>query len=207
MEICFVTSNDGKLKEARALLGSKLAAVEIDIDEIQALDVRDVVKDKAMRSYAIVNKPIIVEDTGLYIKGLNGFPGALIKWALKTIGNDGLCGMLGRGNRKAYSETAICLYDGKKAEIFVGRTDGSISTSPKGKSSFGWDPIFIPEGGSQTYAEMGSAEKKQDIEQGESLQETEEAPLPCGLNLDDLMNRDKRKLNLLVSHLDKIRGN
>lgn len=159
MEFCFVTSSEGKLKEARELLGSRLAAVDIDIDEIQALDVRDVVKDKAMRGYAIVNKPIIVEDTGLYIKGLNGFPGALIKWTMMTIGNKGLCGMLGRGARKAYSETAVCLYDGKRAELFVGRTEGSISTSPKGKSSFGWDPIFIPEGRSQTYAEMGIAEK------------------------------------------------
>lgn len=159
MEFCFVTSNKGKLKEAREILGRKIVAAGIDVEEIQALDVRDVVKDKAIRSYDLMRRPVMVEDTGLYIKGLNGFPGALIKWALKTIGNKGLCEMLGSKNRSAYSETAICLYDGKNAKIFTGRANGSISKSPKGNSGFGWDPIFIPDGRKQTYAEMGSAEK------------------------------------------------
>jgi XTP/dITP diphosphohydrolase len=159
MEPCFVTSNEGKLKEVSEILGREIAAAGIDVEEIQSLDVCDVVRRKAIRSYDLVGKPVIVEDTGLYIKGLNGFPGALIKWALKTIGNKGLCEMLGSKDRKAYSETAVCIYDGKRVEIFTGRTDGRISKSPKGHSTFGWDPIFIPEGENLTYAEMGGIEK------------------------------------------------
>jgi XTP/dITP diphosphohydrolase len=158
-EIRFVTSNKGKLREAREILGREIAAIAIDVDEIQSLDVSKVVREKARRSYGLVKKPVLVEDTGLYIKALNGFPGALIKWALETIGNKGLCEMLGGKDRKAYSETAVCIYDGRRAKIFTGRTDGRVSKSPKGHSTFGWDPIFMPEGKNLTYAEMGGIEK------------------------------------------------
>lgn len=160
MEIVFVTSNQNKVREAEQILGMKLESISADVPEIQAIQVREVVEDKAKAAYEKIRRPLIVEDTGLYIESLNGFPGALIKWFLKSVGNAGICNLLkGVSPRKAYAETCICFYDGKELKTFWGRIDGSITESPQGETRFGWDPIFIPEGYKKSFAELGAEEK------------------------------------------------
>ena len=89
--ITFITSNDNKAREVEAILGMKVEKVDIELPEIQALDVEDVVIDKAKGAYEAVKRVLVVEDTGLYISSLNGFPGALAKWVLKTLGRETLC--------------------------------------------------------------------------------------------------------------------
>ena len=114
------------------------------------------VEDKAKEAYKWVKKPVIVEDTGLYIYALNKFPGALIKWLLKSIGNKGICKILNSfNNRSAYAKTVICYYDGKHTRFFIGRINGRIAKKPSKGDKFGWDPIFIPEGYNKTFAELG----------------------------------------------------
>ncbi len=77
------------------------------------------------------------------------------------MGNEGICDLLRNyKDKSAIAEIAYCIYDGKTAKIFTGSTSGSISTEPKGKTTFGWDPIFIPKGYTQTWAEMGEIEKE-----------------------------------------------
>lgn len=159
MTIYFVTSNGNKFREAKSILHMNIKQLRIEIEEIQSLDVAEVVKDKAAKAYKSVKKPVIVEDTGLYITALNGFPGALIKWVLESIGNQGLCNMLKGKNRGAYAETVICLYNGKSAITFKGRINGTITKTPAGKTGFGWDRIFRPKGHSMTFAQMGPEEK------------------------------------------------
>jgi non-canonical purine NTP pyrophosphatase (RdgB/HAM1 family) len=160
MEFYFVTSNKNKLREAQKILNRRLKAINLEIPEMQAVDVVDVVQDKAKRAYEKVKKPLIVEDTGLYIKAWRGFPGALIKWLLWHRGNDGICKMLeNEADKSAYAQAAICLYDGKRYKNFIGRVDGSIVLRPRGKSDFGWDPIFKPNGHNKTFAEMSGKEK------------------------------------------------
>ena len=159
MELYFVTSNENKLKEARQILGIKIKQLRLDIKEIQSMNVSEVIENKAIKAYESVQKPVIVEDTGLYIKALNGFPGALIKWVLATVGNKGICHMVNGKNREAYAETAVCLFNGQKAILFTGRINGTITSTPIGKTGFGWDQVFRPKGHSLTFAQMGPEEK------------------------------------------------
>ncbi len=160
MGIYFITSNKGKLEEVRAITGMDIRSKSIEIAEIQDVSVENIVKDKAVKAYSKIHKPVIVEDTGLYIKALNGFPGALVKWLIGAIGPKGICRIVGRyKDRSAYGETCIAFYDGRKLATFSGRIDGTIARSPIGDNGFGWDPIFIPKGYNKTFAQMDSSEK------------------------------------------------
>jgi non-canonical purine NTP pyrophosphatase (RdgB/HAM1 family) len=162
MDIYFITSNKGKLEEVRAITGMDIRSKSIEIEEIQDVSVENVVKDKAVKAYSKIHKPVIVEDTGLYIKALNGFPGALVKWLVGAIGPKGICRIIGKyNNRSAYAETRIAFYDGKTLKTFSGRIYGRISGSPIGANGFGWDPIFIPSGQRKTFAQMGASEKNE----------------------------------------------
>lgn len=160
----FVTSNKNKLREFEEILGIKLDQIEIDLEEIQEIEVEKVVEHKALEAYEKVGKPIIVEDTGLYIEAWQGFPGALAKWVGKTIGFEDIPAMLILRtsdvlNMSAYAKTIVGYYDGNRLEFFEGKICGTISEKAKGDSGFGWDPIFIPEGHKKTFAEMTSDEK------------------------------------------------
>lgn len=159
MDLQFVTSNQSKIKEAENILKLKVNKVDIDIKEIQAIEVEEIVKDKANRAYNIVRKPVLVEDTGLYIESWNGFPGALIKWVLKTIGNQGLCKILKEYDRKTTAKTCVCIYNGKDFHVFTGEINGETTKEPRGKSGFGWDSVFQPDGLNKTFAEMSQEEK------------------------------------------------
>lgn len=160
MELLFVTSNANKLREASRILGRDLLRCDLEVREIQAIEVKDVVRGKAAEAYAMMKKPVLVEDTGLYIKKLNGFPGALVKWVLGSMGNEGICRLLKEGDdRGAYAETGLCVYDGKEFRTFFGRVDGTITESPRGATNFGWDPVFRPDGHDKTFAEMSADEK------------------------------------------------
>jgi XTP/dITP diphosphohydrolase len=160
MSIYFVTSNQNKVKEAESILKTKLNRVNLNIPEIQSLNVEEVVKDKAKRAYRKIKKPVLVEDTGFYIESLNNFPGALIKWVLGTIGNEGVCKLLkNEKNRKVVVKTCYCLYNGRNFHVFTGVLNGSLPQAPKGASNFGWDPVFVPIGHNKSFAEMTSDEK------------------------------------------------
>ena len=87
-----VSSNDGKVREIEAMLGSPVERVDLDIPEIQALDVEAVVRQKALVAYERVGRAVVVEDTGLALDALGGLPGALVRWFLETLGPGGICG-------------------------------------------------------------------------------------------------------------------
>lgn len=157
-DLFFVTSNDNKVREVEAILNMKIQKADIDLAEIQSLDVEDVVKDKAVRAYEKIKKPLFVEDTGIYIQSLNNFPGALAKWIGKSLGFGWLCKVI-EGDRRAQAKTCVCLYDGKDICVFSGAIDGEISREVRGENGFGWDKIFIPRGYDKTFAEMGTDEK------------------------------------------------
>jgi non-canonical purine NTP pyrophosphatase (RdgB/HAM1 family) len=155
----FVTGNQNKLKEFEAILGIKLNHSDLDLDEIQSVDVEEVAIHKAKQAYELLKGPVIVEDTGLYFEELNGLPGALVKFFVKKLTLNQICSLV-KENRKAVAITCIAYFDGKKVQIFKGETRGEISKEPKGTNGFGWDPIFIPEGYNQTFAEISSQEKE-----------------------------------------------
>ena len=158
MHLYFVTSNENKVKEAEAILKVKINKANLDIKEIQEIEVDEVVKDKAIKAYYNIKKPVFVEDTGFYIEAWKGFPGALIKWVLKTLGNEGICKLL-KNDRSVVVKTSVSIYNGKECKNFTGKIKGSIPNYPKGTSGFGWDPIFQPDKYNKTFAEMTQDEK------------------------------------------------
>jgi non-canonical purine NTP pyrophosphatase (RdgB/HAM1 family) len=157
----FVTQSSEKLKEAERILGTRLNRSNIELPEIQAVEVEDVVVDKVIKAYEFIRKPVIVEDTGLFIDAWNGLPGALIKWYLQRAGTENICKMMqGFSNKKATAKTIVATYDGiEEPHIFSGETKGKISMTPVGNQGFGWDSIFIPDGAIITFAEMLPEEK------------------------------------------------
>jgi non-canonical purine NTP pyrophosphatase (RdgB/HAM1 family) len=155
----FVTSNHQKLKEFESILGIKLNHSDIDLDEIQSVEVEEVAVHKAKQAYELLKEPVIVEDTGLYFEELNGLPGALIKFFVKKLTLNQICSLI-KENRKAMAITCIVFFDGQELKTFKGETKGEIASEPRGVNGFGWDPIFIPEGYSQTFAEITSEEKE-----------------------------------------------
>ena len=156
----FVSSNAGKAREVAAILGFELERLEADVPEIQALDVSDVVREKALAAHALADRPVLVEDTGLYITALSGLPGALVKWFLATVGPAGICAMLpDDAPRAAVARTAVALHDGSDVTVLTGEVTGQIVSSPRGTLGFGWDSIFLPDGASGTFAEISQDEK------------------------------------------------
>lgn len=160
MDLFFVTGNENKLREASQILGFEVKGVNIDLPEEQEIEVDKIIESKAKAAYEKTKQSVIVEDTGLYFEAMKGFPGALIKWVLKSVGNEGAVKMLdGHENRKAYAKTSIGYFDGNNFKVFSGIIKGEISSKPKGENGFGWDMIFIPENHKKTFAEMTDEEK------------------------------------------------
>jgi XTP/dITP diphosphohydrolase len=161
MKAVFVTSNRNKLLEARRILGIELQSAELDLQEIQALDVAGVAAAKALAAReALVSSPhpVLVEDSGLVIEAWRGLPGAFTRWFLASVGNEGLLRMLPPDedrSARAVCVVAVAYPDGGPARTFRGEVRGEISRGVRGEGGFGWDPIFVPEGSSLTYAEMG----------------------------------------------------
>jgi XTP/dITP diphosphohydrolase len=164
----FATGNLNKLREFEGILGRKLDHVDLDLDEIQSVDVEDVARHKALQAYATTKEPVIVEDTGLYFDGLNGLPGALVKFFIKKLDLKRVCDLIG-DNRGAVAKTCIVYHDGKEVRLFTGQTRGSIVSEPRGGKGFGWDPIFVPEGYDKTFAELSNEEKQSKFMRREAL--------------------------------------
>ncbi len=154
----FITGNKGKLAEVQSILG-KVEALDIDLPEIQELDAHKIIQAKLEEAQKHQAGEFIVEDTSLYFEAMDGLPGPLIKWFMKTVGNDGLYKISEAfGNFNAEAKTIIGYSDADgKVEFFEGSIKGAI-VSPRGEG-FGWDPIFQPEGYSKTFGELSAEEK------------------------------------------------
>jgi XTP/dITP diphosphohydrolase len=155
----FVTSNENKRREAAGILGVELRSESPEVPEIQALDLREVAAEKARearRALGSPDAPVLVEDSGLVVEAWEGLPGAFTKWFMNTVGNEGICGMLRDGlPRDARAVCVVAVADGEGVEVFPGEVRGSLAYSPRGEGGFGWDAIFVPEGDTRTYSEMG----------------------------------------------------
>ncbi|MCK9368634.1 RdgB/HAM1 family non-canonical purine NTP pyrophosphatase [Candidatus Dojkabacteria bacterium] len=159
--IYFGTTSEGKLSEARSIFKCEIIGTPLKIDEIQSLDVVDVATKKARGYFKELNKPVFIEDVGLFFEELNGLPGAYINDFYDALGNQGLIDLLkGRKNRKALAKTVIVFIDESGIEhVFEGEISGRISENILGEKGWGWDPIFIPDGSDKTFAQMPLQEK------------------------------------------------
>ena len=151
------------MEEFRRLLpGYKIIGEKLDIEEIQSLDPYKVVSHKAIEAYKANNyNPILVEETSLACRGLNGRPGTYIKdfcediEMRRMIAENWLCGR----DRAALAKVLIAVFDGNEVHIREGNTAGTIAETLRGSDGFGWDDIFIPAGQDQTFAEMARRRK------------------------------------------------
>ena len=155
-----VTGNPGKIAEARTALGADLEAVEIDLPEIQSLDYREVLRFKAEEAWRRLGRPLVVEEAGLDLAALNGFPGPLVKWMLGAVGAEGIARTaVALGDVRAAARCFLLHKDGDREIVAEGRTEGTLVFPGRGSQGFGWDPVFLPEGSNRTFAELTGAEK------------------------------------------------
>ncbi|NOZ89276.1 MAG: RdgB/HAM1 family non-canonical purine NTP pyrophosphatase, partial [Crenarchaeota archaeon] len=114
----------------------------------------------AAAAYALTGTPVAVEDAGLFVDALSGFPGPYSSYVYKTIGVHGILRLLeGEENRAARFVSVIAYAGPWGVQLFRGEVKGSIAAEPRGSGGFGFDPIFIPEGADKTFAEMNIEEK------------------------------------------------
>jgi non-canonical purine NTP pyrophosphatase (RdgB/HAM1 family) len=161
MTLYFITGNKHKFQEVKEILPN-VEQLDIDLPEIQEIDAKQVIKAKLLEALKHKQAECIVEDTSLYFNCLQGLPGPLIKWFMKTLGNQGLYTITEKlNNNKAEAKTIIG-YAKSPTEIyfFEGTIKGKI-ISPIGKEGFGWDPIFQPEGISKSFSELTTQEKNE----------------------------------------------
>jgi non-canonical purine NTP pyrophosphatase (RdgB/HAM1 family) len=156
-----VTGNPGKLAEARRLVGPALQAVEMDLPEIQSLDLLEVLRHKGEEAWRRLQRPLVVEEAGLELAALNGFPGPLVKWMLEAAGAEALA-RIGHalGNPRAVARAALYFRDAERTLIAEGATAGTLVLPARGPHGFGWDPVFVPdESPHRTCGELTAAEK------------------------------------------------
>ena len=154
--ITYVTGNWAKIasaKQALEPLGVQVDNVKLETPEIQSDDVVDVAKFSAKWAANELNKPVIKNDTGFFVKSLNNFPGAYMHYVDDTLGIDRFLKLMeGIEDRSAYfKETIAYCEPGGEPVIFEGITKGTIAKEAAGE--YGWgiiDHIFIPEGENKT---------------------------------------------------------
>lgn len=167
-KIVFVTSNGGKLREARGVLaplGIAVTGCALHLEEPQSDDVRAIVLSKARQALRVVRAPLVVEDTGIFFEAYRNFPGAYARPFVTGVGLDGVLRLLHgkKVSRKAFFQSVVGFAaPGVAPRIFVGRCYGKIAGKRVGKAHHArlpYDEIFVPNGCSKTFAEMTVAQK------------------------------------------------
>lgn len=165
MKLYFLTENENKAQETEAFFAQpdikeaheiEFCWVKQDVQEILHPDLNKVVRKKALEAYRYLNRPCLVEQSGLFFEGLPELPGPLGKIIWNAIGAR-MCDFLRKGDtRSAIARATIGYCDGKQIKLFEGNTPGEITEEALGDyNTSNWDPIFIPDGDKLTYAQMG----------------------------------------------------
>jgi XTP/dITP diphosphohydrolase len=172
------TGNRNKFLEAKVILAEfhiNLIQAELEKVEVQADDLEEVARFSAEAAARQIGGLLIVEDAGLFIQHLNGFPGPYSSYVLRKIGLEGILKLMeGVQDRAAYFKSAVafCEAAGSPAMVFTGIVRGTISMERRGEGGFGYDPIFIPsEGDGRAFAEMNLQEKGLLSHRGRALRE------------------------------------
>ena len=163
--IFFVTNNIHKFNEARKLLaqyGIAVAMLRMKPPEIQDDSIENIAKASALESSNKTHLPVMVEDAGLFIDALKGFPGPYSKYVYRTIGKEGILKLLKDcDNREARFKSVVAFCSSELGiKCFRGVVEGKISRDIRGESGFGFDPIFEPnEFSGRTFGELSIEEK------------------------------------------------
>ncbi len=170
-KLVFATNNRHKLDEVGEVLKGHLEI--LSLKEIDCFDdipeTADTLEGNALlKAEHIYNKygyDCFADDTGLEVEALNGRPGV---YSARYAGEDQnserniarlLEELKDKENRKARFRTVVALIEEGKVSYFEGKIEGRIIDTPRGTTGFGYDPVFVPDGYSQTFAELGSGVK------------------------------------------------
>lgn len=184
MEVIFATQNPNKVKEIQGQLSKSIQVKSLlDLNYTEELEeTQETLQGNALQKarfvHAKFSKACFADDTGLEVEALNGEPGVYSaryggeeKLAEKNIGLL-LKNLDGKTNRTAQFRTVIAYIDGEGKEfLFEGICRGEIIADRRGKKGFGYDPVFIPEGYSSTFAEMNLALKAKISHRGLAVQQ------------------------------------
>jgi len=163
----FVTGNMQKFREASAVLSEfniSIAMLNLEATEIQSDSIDEIAKASALEAGKKSNMPVFVEDAGLFINALNGFPGPYSSYIYRTLGCPGILKLMKEvAKRDAYFYSSVAFCDSGKSyslKCFSHKVDGNITLKERGIQGFGFDPIFEPSSEpSRTFAEMTQYEK------------------------------------------------
>lgn len=171
MKLCFATNNTHKVKEIQALLGNSfnlLSLADIGCAEELAED-QDTLEGNSLQKAQYVfdnyNVACFADDTGLEVEALNGEPGVYsARYAGAQRNSDDniellLLNLRGKENLKARFRTVVTLITEKGTHQFEGILNGAITFEPRGTQGFGYDPVFVAEGYTQTLAQLELSEK------------------------------------------------
>jgi XTP/dITP diphosphohydrolase len=163
----FVTQNPHKYQEARRVLdpfGIKIRTLDSPKTEIQSTNLGEIAKFAAEEAAKKHNRTVVIEDSGLFVNALNGFPGPYSSYVHATIGIEGLLRLMRRPRRReAYFQASLALASPRDSCVeFSGKVYGTISHKSAGTGGFGFDPIFIPKGARKTFAQGGKEFKDKD---------------------------------------------
>ncbi len=173
--VSFVTSNEGKVKEAREYLSGieMVEQVSYDYTEIQSDSLAEIAATGALEAYEAVGGEtagdgVLVDDAGLFVDALGGFPGPYSAYVEETVGVDRVWKLPAtEDNRRAHFRTVLAYADETGVETFEGSVAGTL-VAPRGEGGFGYDPIFEYNG--QTMAEMSTDEKNAISHRGRALE-------------------------------------
>ena len=170
--IKFVSSNKHKYEEMDEILRANAIEsswLNMKYEEIQEDSIEKISWESCNRLISKIGSNFFIEDSGIIIEALNGFPGPYSSYVQRTIGNEGILRLLEGKERSATFVTVISYWDGQQILQFEGKTEGTIATSIFHGRDFGYDPIFIPEGKTKTASLLSIEEKNQVSQRGKAM--------------------------------------
>jgi len=151
--------------------GYELEHIKTAYPEIQAESLEITIIPGLQWVISKYNRPVMIDDSGLFIDALKGFPGVYSSYVFKTVGNDGILNLMkGLKDRKARFECCIgFMRPGAEPFIAKGVAPGTISSKKMGAGGFGYDPIFVPDGFDRTYAQFEIKDKNKISHRGRAI--------------------------------------
>ena len=181
MDIVFATHNRHKSEEACQILGPRWTLRNLhDLGQTEEIpETADTLKGNALQKaqyvYDKYHLSCFADDTGLEVEALGGQPGV---YSARYAGEhctfaDNVRKLLhemeGKSNRRACFKTVVALILDGETHFFEGRVDGTIIESPRGEEGFGYDPVFVPDGFTETFAEMSAEQKNKISHRGRAM--------------------------------------
>ncbi|MBI2143528.1 non-canonical purine NTP pyrophosphatase [Candidatus Woesearchaeota archaeon] len=153
-----ITGNEEKIREFQLALkgsGIRFDVLRGEKPELRSDEPCEIVKVAAKTFAEKLGKPVVVEDSGLFIEALKGFPGTCTRYIHERIGNNGILKLMkGIKKRRCRYKSAVGYCEaGKEPICFLGTEEGKVAEKERGKGGWGQDPIFIPNGSRMTYGE------------------------------------------------------